>query len=423
MRDLESFLTRYVILPEQTALPLALWILLTYTFRSFDAVPYLIIHSPAPRCGKTRLLECLELIVSSPRRASNISEAALFRVIEKVGPTLLLDEAETLNGKGERAEYLRQILNAGNRRGALVTRCLGKGTELQAQDFSVFCPKVFAGIGTFPGTIADRAILVPMQRRKDSETVGRFLYKRTELEGVSLRDRASLFVAKQRQDIEASYCSAELDFISDRDAEAWAPLFAILAIADVSRLAELKASALALTRTKAANSEDDSLALRMLADVRSVWPEHEPKIFTMELIRRLKGIEDGPWVSDDRLDGRKLSRFLKPFGITSASVQIDRENKKGFYREEALAAFGRYLVSYQGDLRCLPFQPRLTRPSQGQRTNLRRRRLAVRHTALGAMTWVTAGEFIRRRLAKSTADGWNAGSREGNRNECDNTGR
>ena len=59
VRDLESFLTRYVILPEQTALPLALWVLLTYTFRSFDAVPYLIIHSPAPRCGKTRLLECL----------------------------------------------------------------------------------------------------------------------------------------------------------------------------------------------------------------------------------------------------------------------------------------------------------------------------------------------------------------------------
>jgi hypothetical protein len=349
VRNLEAFLTRYVILPERTALPLALWVLLTYTFQSFDAVPYLIIHSPAPRCGKTRLLECLELIVSSPRRASNISEAALFRVIEKLGPTLLLDEAETLNGKGERAEYLRQILNAGNRRGALVTRCLGKGTEMQAQDFSVFCPKVFAGIGTFPVTIADRAILVSMQRRKNSEPVGRFLYKQTEPESVALRDRAGLFVAKQREEIEAAYGSAELDFISDRDAEAWAPLFAILAIADDSRLAELKASALALTRTKAANSEDDSLALRMLADVRSVWPEDEPKIFTVELIRRLKGIEDGPWVSDDRLDGRKLSRFLKPFGIVSASVQIDRENKKGFYREEALAAFGRYLTSYPSE--------------------------------------------------------------------------
>jgi hypothetical protein len=249
----------------------------------------------------------------------------------------------------ERAEYLRQILNAGNRRGALVTRCLGKGTEIQAQDFSVFCPKVFAGIGTFPATITDRAILVAMQRRKNSENVARFLYRQAEPESVSLRERAGLFVAKQREDIEAAYGRAELEFISDRDAEAWAPLFAILAIADVSRLAELKTSALALTLTKAANSEDDSLALRMLADVRSVWPENEPKIFTMELIRRLKGIEDAPWVSDDRLDGRKLSRFLKPFGIAPSSVQIGSENKKGFYREEAFVAYGRYLTNYPSD--------------------------------------------------------------------------
>ena len=72
-----------------------------------------------PQCGKTRLLEILELVVFNSRRASNISEAALFRVIEKFKPTLMLDEAETLKGKSERAEYLRQILNAGNRQGAV----------------------------------------------------------------------------------------------------------------------------------------------------------------------------------------------------------------------------------------------------------------------------------------------------------------
>src|ERR1700757_4176952 len=70
IHDLEDFLTRFVILPAYTVLPLALWALMTHTFDSFDAVPYLVISSPAPRCGKTRLLECLELVVSTPRRAS-----------------------------------------------------------------------------------------------------------------------------------------------------------------------------------------------------------------------------------------------------------------------------------------------------------------------------------------------------------------
>jgi hypothetical protein len=342
---LESFFTRYVILPERTALPLSLWVLLTSTFNSFDAVPYLVINSPAPRCGKTRLLECLELVVSEPRRASNISEAALFRIIEKFAPTLLLDEAETLSSKSERAEYLCQILNAGNRQGAKVTRCVGPNTNIEPVDFSVFCPKVLAGIGNFPPTITDRAIVISMQRRKDSESVARFLYKTVGPEGAALRQRAGLFVGQRREEIAAAYGVATLDFIADRDAEAWSPLFAILAVADPARLPELRVCAESLTQAKTANAEDDNLSLRLLADMRSVWPETEPKIFTAELIRRLKGIEDGPWISDDKLDGRRLSRLLKGYQIKSATLQIGKDNLKGYYREHAQAVFVRYLRS------------------------------------------------------------------------------
>jgi hypothetical protein len=345
VRNLEAFFTCYVILPEHTALPLALWVLMTHTFDSFDAVPYLVIGSPAPRCGKTRLLECLELVVATPRRASNISEAALFRVIEKVAPTLLLDEAETLSGKSERAEYLRQILNAGNRRGALVTRCVGQGASLDAADFSVYCPKVLAGIGHFPQTITDRAIVIAMQRRKDCEPVERFLYRTVEPVGKALSQRASAFVTQRREEIGAAYEAAELGFVSDRDAEAWAPLFAVLSVAVPERLPELRVCAERLTHSKSANAEDDSLALRLLADVRDVWSEAEPKVFTAELLKRLKGIEDGPWASDERFDGRKLSRFLRPFGMTAATVRIGTETRKGYTRQDAEAAFARYLAS------------------------------------------------------------------------------
>src|SRR5262249_55488982 len=73
IRSLEGHFKLYVIQPDRTPLPIALWVLVTYGFDSFDALPYLLINSPAPRCGKTRLLECLELTVHNPRRASNIS--------------------------------------------------------------------------------------------------------------------------------------------------------------------------------------------------------------------------------------------------------------------------------------------------------------------------------------------------------------
>jgi hypothetical protein len=69
-----------------------------------------------------------------------------------------------------------------------------------------------------------------MQRHKDSETVARFQYKRAEPEGEALRERAALFIGERKEEIEAAYGKVELDFISDRDAEAWSPLFALLAI-------------------------------------------------------------------------------------------------------------------------------------------------------------------------------------------------
>jgi len=344
VRDLEAFLTRYVILPPCTALPLALWVLLTHTFQSFDTVPYLVLNSPAPRCGKTRLLECLELVVCEPRRASNISEAALFRTIEKFAPTLLVDEAETLSSKSERAEYLRQILNAGNRKGSKVTRCVGQGANMDTADFKVFCPKVVAGIGSFPATISDRAIMIAMQRRKPSEKVLRFFSKTAGPEGKSLRERAVAFIG-QREEIGEAYEAASLDFVSDRDAEAWAPLFAILAVAAPERLSELRVCAERLTHSKSANAEEDSLALRLLVDMRDVWPGSEPKLFTAELLKRLKDIEDGPWASDERFDGRKLSCLLRPFGVTPQTLQIGKDNRKGYYREHAEAAFSRYLAS------------------------------------------------------------------------------
>jgi hypothetical protein len=345
VRVLESFLRSYVVLPEHTALPLALWVMMTYTFNSFEAVPYLAITSPTPGCGKTRLLECLELLVSNPRRASNVSEAALFRTIDKFSPTLLLDEGETLSGKSERAEYLVQIINAGNRMGAVVGRCVGEGANQDIKEFSVFCPKVLAGIGSFPRTITDRAIMIAMQRRKESETVSRFLYGKVKPKGKLLSEMAVAFASSRREEIAAAFQGVDLTFISDRDAEAWSPLFAILSVAAPERLNELRACAEYLTRAKSANAEDDSLALRLLADMRSVWPESEQNMPSKVMLERLRGIEDGPWASDERFDARKLAKMLRPFGIKSVTVRVDGGTLKGYAREDVQSVFARYLGS------------------------------------------------------------------------------
>jgi uncharacterized protein DUF3631 len=341
LHDVESFISRFAILPPGALLPVSLLAIGTHCFDVFETFPYLVLISPEKGCGKTRTTEVLEQIAAEPVRAVCISEAALFRLVEDRKPTLILDEAEGLTGRGERVEALRSLLNAGNRAGAQVPRCVGNSHELRF--FSVFCPKIVCAIRFCPETVKDRAIVVSMQRKKTGEKVERFILRRVRPEGARLRERIKAFAQENRETIKRAYEKLDVDFLSDRELENFEPLLAILTVADASRLVELRKAAELLAAAKTDAAQDDSLSLRLLADIRTVWPESEGKIFTAELLAQLKAVEDGPWASDERFDARKLSRFLRPFGVTPQTVQIGRDNKKGYYREHIGAAFDRYL--------------------------------------------------------------------------------
>ena len=339
--DLERFITSYVVLPPQTSLPLATWTLATYCYDSFDCFAYLLVVSPAPRCGKTRLLETLSLIVSAPQRTANISESALFRVIEKFSPTLLMDEMENLRGRGERSEYLRGLINAGNRCDATVMRCVGK--DFDPKEFSVFCPKVISGIGHFPHTIKDRSIVVGMQRRKAEEKLRRFIFREARPIGEELRRRAQMFIERERQQVERAYTSLDLQFLEDREAEVWEPLFALLGVADPSRVAELRTCAEQLCRQKASADADENLAVKLLSDLRDVWPEKRTHVWTRDLLGLLRALEESPWSTESDLNPRKMARLLRGFEIRTRKVRVGDSTGKGYLLGELEAAFRRYL--------------------------------------------------------------------------------
>jgi hypothetical protein len=84
----------HVILTEEQAIAVALWIVHAHALDYADHSPRLHVTSPLKRCGKTVLLSCINPMVPRPLGAENISAAALFRVIEMAQPTLLVDEAD-----------------------------------------------------------------------------------------------------------------------------------------------------------------------------------------------------------------------------------------------------------------------------------------------------------------------------------------
>ena len=104
------------------------------------------------------------------RCAVEISEAALFRGIEKWQPTIIVDEADVLLVDNE---PLRAVVNSGWTRGSCVLRCIGDDNTPHA--FPTFCPKVIGMKGRkLPDTTLSRSIIIEMKRKKTSETVVHF---------------------------------------------------------------------------------------------------------------------------------------------------------------------------------------------------------------------------------------------------------
>jgi hypothetical protein len=353
VKQIEDILHKYLVLPAPAYLPVAIWIIATHAAQLFDCFPYLAVLSPTKRCGKTRLLEVIETLAHKPWRGTAPSPAALYRMIER-GPTLLLDEIEGLKNaaKSETAQALVSILNAGHRKGAFVPRCVGGGNN-EVQEFHTYGPKVFCAIGKLPDTLMDRSIIIGMQRRTKAQSVSRFLISRATAEGKAVHAGIVRYVRAYAPVIAEAHrhtIDQDLDYLEDRDADLWMSLIAVCAATDADRLEELKHCAIVLSQGKASEEADDPFAVKLLRDIREVWPmkgdnDPESQCPTATLVEKLKGMADSRWAGEKyTLTGRKLADLLRPFEVEPKDIRVDEKTLRGYEYRPLATAFERYLA-------------------------------------------------------------------------------
>lgn len=334
---------RYVVLQRYQAETLALWCIFSHAFEASNIAPKLLIHSPEKRCGKTTLLDVLVNLVWKPLPASNISPAVIYRVIEHIGGTIMIDEADTFIRNNPE---LGGIINSAHRKSmAFVLRC--DGDDHAPRKFSTWAPNVIAMIGKPQDTIIDRSILIEMKRKKPGDSVERFIPHKAEaalhiLARKIARWAADHFITLCESD---PYTPGDLH---DRAADNWRPLLAIADAIDAEcgRLARL--AALHLTQ----NHEDEehrSIGTALLADIQEIFEsERAERIFTADLLHALHEMEERPWAewSHGRaLSSRQLSQKLKPYGIAPKTMRIGHRNQKGYERSQFTDAFARYLTT------------------------------------------------------------------------------
>ncbi|MBN1608663.1 MAG: DUF3631 domain-containing protein [Polyangiaceae bacterium] len=274
-----------------------------------------------------------------------MTAAVLPRKIEQVRPTLLLDESDAaFKGEKEYAETLRGVLNSGHRQGGKTTVCVGQGADIGFKDFSVFCPKAIAGIGTLPDTVASRSIPIRLKRRAPGEKVERFRYEEAKADVRPLVDALETF-GQDEPIVELQISRPELpEQLGDRAADCWEPLLAIADLAGGDWSVGARNAALALSAGE--RIEEDSTGVRLLADIKQVFDDKD-RLRTQDLLDGLHCIDEAPWGDwfGKPLAHRALARLLHPYGVKSKSIRIDDGTPKGFMRDQFEDPWRRYLPS------------------------------------------------------------------------------
>jgi hypothetical protein len=338
LSTIADLIRHFIALSEAQARVIALWIAHTHVFEVAGATAYLAITSAEKRCGKTLLLEVLELLVARPWLTARCSAAVLPRKIDKGFPTLLLDESDTaFSGNRDYAEALRGILNSGHRRGGKATICVTRGKDISPRDFGTFCPKAIAGIGELPDTVTDRSIPIRLKRARPGE-VERF--RRRDVEGAFAEFQAEL-AAWAKENIEALREARPSlpDELTARQQDGAEPL---LAIADVARgeWPEIARKSLIEILTSA-EASDVSQGVRLLTDIRTVLDSMKrDRITSQKLVVALAQIESSPWAG---LSVYKLSKLLRPFRIAPRTIRTGKRTFKGYIKQDFEDAWLRHL--------------------------------------------------------------------------------
>jgi hypothetical protein len=351
--DVLTFVRRYLVMRDDQAVALALWVAHTFVFDRGDQSPILGVTSAVSRSGKSRLFEVLRAVVARPWYVIRPSEAVVFRRIARDHPTLLLDEGDALwNDRSPAAEGLRAILNAGNRRDdAVVSRVVSKGRTFDLADFDIYCPKAVAGIGGLPATVLDRAIVLRMVRRRPDEPVDKLRLRLVKDDGGRLRER--LAAATQSLGPLEVPRDRMPPGLTDREEDGWEPLVAIADAAGGDWAERVRAAAVLLQADAAQAAEDDAgLALLLLRDLREIFAAADVEgIPTAVLVHRLVAMTDSPWAAmppaHRPATGHDLRRMLAPYGIRPdrLSRTIDPGHNRGYLRAAFVDAWGRYLPS------------------------------------------------------------------------------
>jgi Protein of unknown function (DUF3631) len=301
----------------------------------------LLATSAEANSGKSTLLGLLGFLVRQALLSVSIRGPALFRSIEKWGPTFVIDEADTSLVNND---DLKEVVNSGWTRGQRVIRCDPETHD--PRPYSTFCPKAIGMKGRkLPDTTLSRTIIIEMKRKLPNETVADFDH--LDDDGLArLRRQLARWAVDNGAALTAATPEIPQGF-HNRVRANWKLLLAIAENAgDEWKRAAWQAAG-AIEKVKA--TFEASIGVQLLSSIRAMFEANNVDCMTsQQMVGHLTADPEKPWAEYRHgrpLSQKQLANLLNGYGIYSETVHpVGLPHAKGYRLERFSEAFGRYLA-------------------------------------------------------------------------------
>jgi putative DNA primase/helicase len=309
LEDIIGRLRRHVIISDEGVLAIALWLMLSWVHDEICTIsPILNINSAEPESGKTTTISVLQFLMPKCITSVEVSEAALYRSIQRWSPSFCFDEFDSVLADRDKGA-LRSVINSGHRRGQGVLRCTGDDQILKKNQ----------SIEKFNNE--DDNGLAELRRR---------LLRWAQDNGNDLRNAKPAMPDKFR----------------NRNADNWQIQFAIAELAGENWAERARAAA-----SKIESQSDSSTASARALEAIKLALENLSvgDVASEDLIDKMAEDPDSDWAewkNEKKITPRQLARLLERYGIVPGKVypaSRGGRQARGYKREWFVDAFETWL--------------------------------------------------------------------------------
>jgi putative DNA primase/helicase len=340
LETIETKFRRYVVASDAVVTASVLYVPFTYVVEIATHAPKLIYTFPTKEAGKSTALHVTRRMVQRAYPAVEVTGAVLYRIIDRLKPTFLLDEADSVF---KRRAALAHIINESwSNSGIKIPRT---GPHGEILEFDPYGAQVISMRGLhMPDTTLSRSIICMIWPKLPSETVEEFTY-RDDDEFKVIRRKLARWVV----DNAATLRDARPDFppgFNNRTRVNWKMLLVIAGLAGDkwSKRAHNAARDLETDR------DEPSESIRLFAGLWDVWGRAgRPSKRTSEsLCAALVTHPSGEWADfhgKGPISQVQLAALLRPFGIRPIHNLCQRRgrNQSGYQYNQFENAWARLL--------------------------------------------------------------------------------